>query len=157
MKWFVQFWDMFVVRLEWSKRQRPAPSSHCSFSSWGCVILGCIHVWLGQLQYSSWTSWSLKFRNRTFLISWRCFLQGFVVRPWLRFQYLHHMKPQRERHDCAGLDRIGGFFLFSNSWERTTAFGFRWMLDGASRFVIRTSRMQSVYCFQKVSGIRVPY
>ena len=26
-------------------------------------------------------------------------MQGFVVLPWLHFQALHHMKPQRERSD----------------------------------------------------------
>ena len=44
-----------------------------SIFPWGCVILGCIDVWLVQLQNS------LKFRNRSYLISWRGFLQGFVV------------------------------------------------------------------------------
>ena len=62
-----------------------------SFSSWGSVILGCIDIWLVPLQYSSWTSWSLKFRNRTFLISWRGFLQGVVVLPWLHSKTLHQM------------------------------------------------------------------
>ena len=37
--------------------------------------LGCINVWLASYNcntYSSWTLWSLNFRNsRTFLISWR--------------------------------------------------------------------------------------
>ena len=32
----------------------------------------------------------MKFRNRSFLISWLGFLQGFVVLPWLHFQALHH-------------------------------------------------------------------
>ena len=28
--------------------------------------------------------------------------------PWLHFQALHHMKPQRERRDGVGLGRLGG-------------------------------------------------
>ena len=47
-------------------------------------------------------------QNRTFLISWRGFLQGFVV-PWLA---LHHMKPQWERSDGIGPGRLGGISSF---------------------------------------------
>ena len=69
---FVHFWDLCFL-----------PSGDVgSFDSWGCLILGCIDV---RFQYSFLTSWSLKFRKRTFLIFWRGFMQGFVVLPWLHF------------------------------------------------------------------------
>ena len=49
------------------------------------------------------------FRNRTFLISWRGFLQGFVV---LHFQALHHMKLQEAKSDCVGPGKLWRKFPF---------------------------------------------
>ena len=66
----------------------------------GRMILGCIDVWLVQLQCSS--------LNRTFLISWQGFLQGFLALHWLHFQAIHHMKSQRERSDGVGPSSRGG-------------------------------------------------
>ena len=69
------------------------------------------------------------FRNRSFLISWRGFLQGFKVTASVQ----------------AGLQV---YLLLLRSWIRRTASKLRRMLDGASIFVLCTSRMQWVWCFQ---------
>ena len=100
---------MFVVRE--IGEQAEAGSN---WGSWlirlvGCVILGCIHLWLVQLQYAFWTSWSLKFRNRTFLISWLGFLPGFWRTTLAAFQAPHYMKPQRERSNGVGRGRLVGW------------------------------------------------
>ena len=102
--------ECFVVRrlVEQAEAGPIVPGTVGSFRSWWCVILGDKDVWLVQLQCSSLTSWCLKFRNRTFLTSWRGFLQGFVLLPWFNFQALHHMKPQRERSDGVDSGRLGG-------------------------------------------------
>ena len=61
--------------------------------------------------------------------------------PWLHFQALHHIKPQRGRSDGVDPGRLGGISSFHAS-------SLRWILNGASRFVIRTFRMDPARCFQ---------
>ena len=52
------------------------------------------------------------FRNRTFLISWRGFLQGSVVLLRLHFQALHHMKLLEAKSDCVGPGKLWMKFPF---------------------------------------------
>ena len=141
----VPFWEMLIVRLMvqeigWGRLHLTSEDDG-SFGSWGYVILGYIDVWLLQLQCSSLTSWSSKFRNRTFLISWRNFLQGFVVLQYLGVLSEHIIAWEHKGREITPLVQAGFeifLLLFALSWERRTAPGFRWMMDGASRFVIRT-------------------
>ena len=90
MRNFLQFCVTFAVPLMVERLHLPTGDVG-SFGLWGCVILGCIDVWLVQLQCSSSTT-----RHKT---SWFLgevyILQGFVELPWPRFQELHHMKPHR--------------------------------------------------------------
>ena len=105
VKAFVPFWDVFVVRLMIA--HLPTEDVR-SFGSWGMSdprMYKC--VWLVQLQSSSLTSLSWKFRNKSYLVSWRGFLQGFVVLPWLHFHAHYHMKPQWERNDGIGQGILG--------------------------------------------------
>ena len=69
-----------------------------------------------------------------------------TIAPWLHFQALHHMKPQKGENWRRWSRQAWRYFL---SWGRRTASRFRCMLDGASRFVMSTSRIQSVWCFQR--------
>ena len=82
------------------------------------VIIGCIDLWLVQLQCSSLTSSSLMFRNRNFLAT--RLLARFVARPWLHVQALHHMKPTTKEEKWRRWSRQAWryFFCFSLSWER---------------------------------------
>ena len=80
--------------------------------------------------------WSLKFRNRTFLISWPGFL----------YYYRGHVHETLKAEKWSS--QAWRYFFFSRPGERRTASSFRWMLDGASRFAIRMSRMQSVWWYQ---------
>ena len=87
------------------------------------------------LDFTNLTSRSLKFRTRTFLISWRGFLQGFVVLPLLHFQVFHHMNPQQEISDGVAPGRLGGFFRAHVKEGMLLVSDVCWMI---------TSRMQSV-------------
>ena len=40
-------------------------------------------------------------------LSWRGVQQGLVVKPWILFQALNHMKSQKERSDGVGHGRLG--------------------------------------------------
>ena len=49
---FVRFWETchFDDRLGCCRRNLPTTRDVRSFGSWGCVVLGCLDVWLVQLQ-----------------------------------------------------------------------------------------------------------
>ena len=118
--------------------------------SWGCVILGCINVWLASYNCNAhpWLHEVCSFWNRIFLISWRRLLQGFVVLLWLHFHALHHMKPQRERSDGVRLGGISFSFRADGKEGLLPVSNECWMVHQYS------SRMQSVWCFQRFPTTR---
>ena len=104
-------------------------------------------MWLVQLQCSI-----MKFevRNRTFLISWRGFVQGFVLLPWLHCEALHQTKPPRARSYGVGPDSLGGIsssFHVHGKEGLISVSDECWMVS--SSFVKRTFRMRSVCCLQR--------
>ena len=60
--------------------------------------------------------------------------------PWLHFQALNHIKPQRERRDGVGPGRLGGISSFYAVKETAANVG----RCVCIKCVIRTSRMQTV-------------
>ena len=64
-----------------------------------------IDVWLGlfNLQCSSLTSSSLKYRNRTFLISWLGFRQGCIVLQYIGFISKHSITWNHKGRDVTAL------------------------------------------------------
>ena len=94
-------------RTGWGRLHLPTGAAG-SFGSWGCVIFGCIDVWITSY---NWKCWSLKFRNRTFLISWRDLLHGFLGLPCFT-PSSPSMKPNRERSNGVGPGRLGDISSF---------------------------------------------
>ena len=86
-----------------------------------------------NFQCSSLNSWSLTFRNRIFLISWRGFLKGFVGLPWLHFQAL---QPQRKRSDGVGLSRLGYIYSSFRVHGKEGLFDECWMVHQDSWFAL---------------------
>ena len=113
------------------------------------MILGCIDMWLASYsciahpwptvnlvwKYGIGLSWFLGEAScKVTLVSFPSTpshetTKGEMWRRWSRQDWMY-------------------FFFFPRSREWRTASGFRWMLNGAARFLMRKSRMQSVWCFQ---------
>ena len=106
-------------------------------------------------------AWSIDICKDLWLASYICnahprlhevWLQGFVVLYYLGFISKHSITwnhKGREMMVHAGPGRLRGISsYFRAHGKEGPASGFRWLLDGPARFVLRPSRMQAVWCFQ---------
>ena len=92
-----------------------------SFGSWGCVIFGCQDVWLAS--YNCNPHLWLHDRNRTFLISWWSFLQGFVV--WLDLVFISKHSITWNHKGGEVSEALRYFFFFSRCFRFPMSAGTR--------------------------------